>query len=134
MLFIYPGKARHTVDREGSRRPAASQIAKLKSEIWNLRFQAKARTRPIARDRTCLRVRTGREARSSVTPVGIIRAMTSLLLLVTFLAVWEFPPSRALAQSAHHGQLIEGAKKEGQLNWYTSMSVVDHTKYFGIVQ
>ena len=48
---------------------------------------------------------------------------------MTFLAVWEFPPSRALAQTAHHAQLIEGAKKEGQLNWYTSMSVVDHTKY-----
>jgi hypothetical protein len=56
-------------------------------------------------------------------------AMTLLLLLVTFLAVWGFPPARALAQSAHHAPLTEGAKKEGQLNWYTSMSVVDHTKY-----
>ena len=55
--------------------------------------------------------------------------MTLLLFLVTLLAVWEFTPSRASAQTAHHTQLIEGAKKEGQLNWYTSMSVVDHTKY-----
>ena len=69
------------------------------------------------------------EARFSVTPVGTIQAVTLLLFLVTFLAVSEFPPSRVLAQSAHHAQLIEGAKKEGQLNWYTSMSVVDHTKY-----
>src|SRR5207245_11218364 len=44
-------------------------------------------------------------------------------------AVWEFPPSGVLAQSAHHAQLIEGAKKEGQLNWYTSMSFVYYTKY-----
>ena len=40
-------------------------------------------------------------------------AMTLLLLLVTFLAVWGFPPARALAQSAHHALLIEGAKKRG---------------------
>jgi iron(III) transport system substrate-binding protein len=35
----------------------------------------------------------------------------------------------AWAQSEHLGKLIEGAKKEGQLDWYTSMSVVDNTKY-----
>ena len=55
-----------------------------------------------------------------------MNAMTVLLLIVTFLAVSGSPSSPALAQSA---QLIEGAKKDGQLNWYTSMSVVDHTKY-----
>jgi len=37
------------------------------------------------------------------------------------------PP--VLAQSEHVAQLIEGAKKEGQLDWYTSMSVVDNAKY-----
>ena len=55
--------------------------------------------------------------------------MIPLLLLMTNLAVWGFPSARASAQIAPHAQLIEGAKKEGQLNWYTSMSVVDHTKY-----
>ena len=58
-----------------------------------------------------------------------MNAMTPLLLLAMFLVAWEFNPSRASAQIAPHAQLIEGAKKEGQLNWYTSMSVVDHTKY-----
>ena len=38
-------------------------------------------------------------------------------------------PAQASAQPAHVPKLIEGAKKEGQLNWYTSMSVVVHTKY-----
>ncbi len=37
------------------------------------------------------------------------------------------PP--VLAQSEHVAKLIEGAKKEGQLDWYTSMSVVDNAKY-----
>ena len=47
-----------------------------------------------------------------------------------FLAVWGFPPCPGRWLSLRlMPQLIEGAKKEGQLNWYTSMSVVDHTKY-----
>jgi ABC-type glycerol-3-phosphate transport system substrate-binding protein len=54
---------------------------------------------------------------------------TLLLLLMCSLTVWEFPISSAWAQSAVSARLIEEAKKEGQLNWYTSMSVVDHTKY-----
>jgi iron(III) transport system substrate-binding protein len=58
-----------------------------------------------------------------------MNGVTLLLFLVTFLAVWEFPTSRALAQTAHHTQLIEGAKKEGQLNWYTSMGASDIIKY-----
>ena len=36
---------------------------------------------------------------------------------------------QAWAQSDHLAKLIEAAKKEGQLNWYTSMSVVDNTRY-----
>ena len=35
----------------------------------------------------------------------------------------------AWAQSEHLSKLIDAAKKEGQLNWYTSMSVVDNTRY-----
>ena len=58
-----------------------------------------------------------------------MKAMIPLWLLVTLLAVWELPLSGTWAQPAHHDQLLEGAKKEGQLNWYTTMSVVDHTKY-----
>jgi hypothetical protein len=34
-------------------------------------------------------------------------AMIPLLLLMTFLAVWGFPPARAAAQTAHHALLIE---------------------------
>jgi len=48
---------------------------------------------------------------------------TLLILLAVFLM--ELPISTTWAQSP----LIEGAKKEGELNWYTSMSAVDHTKY-----
>jgi hypothetical protein len=48
---------------------------------------------------------------------------TLLMLLAVFLM--ELPISTTWAQSP----LIEGAKKEGELNWYTSMSAVDHTKY-----
>ena len=36
---------------------------------------------------------------------------------------------QAWAQSEHLSKLIDAAKKEGQLNWYTSMSVVDNTRY-----
>ena len=55
--------------------------------------------------------------------------MTALLLLLSSLILWEFPISPAQGQSEPLSKLIEGAKKEGQLNWYTSMSVVDHTKF-----
>jgi len=55
--------------------------------------------------------------------------MTALLLLLSSLILWEFPISPARGQSEPLSKLIEGAKKEGQLNWYTSMSVVDHTKF-----
>jgi len=55
--------------------------------------------------------------------------MTALLLLLSSLILWEFPISPARSQSEPLSKLIEGAKKEGQLNWYTSMSVVDHTKF-----
>ena len=52
----------------------------------------------------------------------------TLLLLLT-LSLMEFPTPAAWAQSTPYAQLIEEAKKEGQLNWYTTMSVVDHTRY-----
>lgn len=58
-----------------------------------------------------------------------MNAKTVLGLLVTFLAVWELPTLQALAQVVPHAQLVEEAKKEGQLDWYTTMSVVDHTRY-----
>lgn len=34
-----------------------------------------------------------------------------------------FPAGALQAQSAHRGRLIEGAKKEGKLVWYTSMAI-----------
>jgi iron(III) transport system substrate-binding protein len=55
--------------------------------------------------------------------------MTALWLLLSSLILWEFPISPARGQSEPSVRLVEEAKKEGQLNWYTSMSVVDHTKF-----
>ncbi|HXG50952.1 MAG TPA: extracellular solute-binding protein [candidate division Zixibacteria bacterium] len=42
---------------------------------------------------------------------------------VVLLAVFLAPGARALGQSAHEARLVEGAKKEGGLVWYTAMSV-----------
>jgi iron(III) transport system substrate-binding protein len=58
-----------------------------------------------------------------------VNAMTALLLLLSSLILWELPNSPARGQSEPSARLVEEAKKEGQLNWYTSMSVVDHTKF-----
>ena len=58
-------------------------------------------------------------------------ALTVLLLLASaiFLPLRGAFIRQAWGQSDHRTKLIEAAKQEGQLNWYTSMSVVDHTRY-----
>ena len=58
-------------------------------------------------------------------------ALTALLLLASavFLPLRGSFIRQAWAQSDQRAKLIEAAKQEGQLNWYTSMSVVDHTRY-----
>ncbi|MBI4528015.1 MAG: extracellular solute-binding protein [Deltaproteobacteria bacterium] len=43
-----------------------------------------------------------------------------LVLLFSFVIV---PPGTLQAQSSHHAALIEGARKEGKLLWYTSMAI-----------
>jgi len=48
-------------------------------------------------------------------PLSILHALVLLLLGV----------SQAVGQSEHTAKLVEGAKKEGRLAWYTSMSVSD---------
>jgi len=59
-----------------------------------------------------------------VAIAAILLFCASLILpLDGFLAGQAWDQSESLAK------LIEAAKKEGQLNWYTSMSVVDHTRY-----
>jgi iron(III) transport system substrate-binding protein len=57
-----------------------------------------------------------------------MRKNIALFLILSSLSASQFSVPAA-AQSEHTAKLIEGAKKEGQLNWYTSMSVGDHTKY-----
>jgi iron(III) transport system substrate-binding protein len=52
---------------------------------------------------------------------GRVWLMMIALLLANFTQAW--------AQLDSGGKLVEGAKKEGQLLLYTSMSVGDHTKY-----
>ena len=63
-----------------------------------------------------------------------MNGMPLLLFLVTFLAVWEFPPSGVLAQSAHHAQLIEGAKKEGAAQLVHQHERRGSYEIFGVVQ
>ena len=58
-----------------------------------------------------------------------MRSLIAFALLFLSSLLWEIFTHEAWAQSQDSAGLIEAAKKEGQLNWYTSMSVVDHTKY-----
>jgi iron(III) transport system substrate-binding protein len=52
-----------------------------------------------------------------------------LLLVLTAATGWQWRTVPAWCQSAHTATLIEGAKKEGRLNWYTSMGASDLPKY-----
>ena len=58
-----------------------------------------------------------------------MHSVALFLSLVCGLLAGAFANPPASAQSEHLAKLIEGAKKEGQLDWYTSMSVVDNAKY-----
>jgi iron(III) transport system substrate-binding protein len=53
----------------------------------------------------------------------------TIVCFLAFLWLSLWMGDRASGQAEHLAKLIEAAKKEGQLNWYTSMSVVDHTRY-----
>lgn len=46
-------------------------------------------------------------------------------LVICCLAAWHLAPQRAFGQSEHTAKLIEGAKREGKLVWYTSMAVLE---------
>jgi iron(III) transport system substrate-binding protein len=52
------------------------------------------------------------------------RTKTAVILFCC-LVVWHFGISCAFSQSEHTAQLIEGAKKEGKLVWYTAMGASD---------
>lgn len=55
------------------------------------------------------------------TPSSVLKICLSVLLL------WIFAlPSSSLAQAGSQASLIEGAKKEGQVVWYTTMSNPDN--------
>ena len=56
-------------------------------------------------------------------------AFTALLAFCWSFVLQVNGSNLAWAQSEHLSKLIDAAKKEGQLNWYTSMSVVDNTRY-----
>jgi iron(III) transport system substrate-binding protein len=58
-----------------------------------------------------------------------VKASKAFFFALLCLSIWQLSGQPANGQSAHTAKLIEAAKKEGQLNWYTSMSVGDHTKY-----
>ena len=55
----------------------------------------------------------------------------ALLLLVSAICFFSigFPP-RSAAQDSHTRKLIEGAKKEASLIWYTSTSIEDIKRLF----
>ena len=54
--------------------------------------------------------------------------MRLILALILFLTIW--PLAACEAQDSHAAKLIEGAKKEGSLVWYTSTSVEDIKRIF----
>ena len=54
-----------------------------------------------------------------------MRAFIALILVF-----WVWTPAVASAQDAHTAKLIEGAKKEGSLVWYTSTSTEDIKRLF----
>src|SRR5262245_21108617 len=50
-----------------------------------------------------------------------------------FILIWFFlicPPGSSEAQDSHTAKLIEGAKREGSMVWYTSTSIEDITRLF----
>lgn len=49
-------------------------------------------------------------------------------LAAALIAVYLMAGTSAGAQSAHTAALVEGAKKEGKLVWYTAMNVRDGEK------
>ena len=54
--------------------------------------------------------------------------MRLILALILFLRIW--PLAAAEAQDNHTARLIEGARKEASLIWYTSTSIEDITRLF----
>jgi hypothetical protein len=54
--------------------------------------------------------------------------MRFILALMLFLTIW--PLAACEAQDSHAAKLIDGAKKEGSLIWYTSTSVEDIKRIF----
>ncbi|MBI4527088.1 MAG: extracellular solute-binding protein [Deltaproteobacteria bacterium] len=61
-----------------------------------------------------------------------MKPMTALLSLLSLLILCYSSIPAAWGQSEDRARLIEGAKKEGQLVWYTSMSLVDYTRYLDL--
>jgi iron(III) transport system substrate-binding protein len=59
----------------------------------------------------------------------LYRNLSSLLASAIFFLTIVLPPS-SVAQDSHTGRLIEGAKKEGSLIWYTSTSIEDIKRLF----
>jgi hypothetical protein len=56
------------------------------------------------------------------------KAVLLMVLAIFFLTI-AFPPG-SVAQDNHTAKLIEGAKKEGSLIWYTSTSIEDIKRLF----
>jgi iron(III) transport system substrate-binding protein len=52
-----------------------------------------------------------------------------ILVSVVCTIIWQLQSLPAWSQSENAAKLLEGAKREGQLNWYTSMGAGDLTKY-----
>jgi hypothetical protein len=52
-----------------------------------------------------------------------MRSLIAFSVLFLSFLLWEIFTREAWAQAQDSAGLIEAAKKEGQLNWYTSMSV-----------
>jgi len=59
----------------------------------------------------------------------LYRSASLLVFSTIFFFVIGFPPG-SVAQDSHTGKLIEGAKKEASLIWYTSTSIEDIKRLF----
>ena len=55
----------------------------------------------------------------------LYRRIKTFLIIASCLTIWLCGIPSAWSQSEHNAKLIEGAKKEGNLVWYTSMNISD---------